>query len=701
MTGPSECYSVGRRLTDCPVLSPHQYTPQASPPGEYPTWRYDGPAPTTFYESPMSYELVKQGKLPPLEQRLPVPEDVQVVNVMEGIGDYGGTWRVMSTRIELGPLNRGHCGQWDANEIDYLPNICKNFEYSDDGKTITMTMRRGMKFSNGDPLTMEDVRFAWEDINQNIEINPVVDPFFLDPVTGNAVKWASVDDARWTMTFDTPVYTVFSGKRGRGMTCSGRRGWCWYSPSTYLKQFHPKFADPTFLQNKINEFGVADYNKLWTIIAAVDLPGAGHGLPCTGGWCMKGTHSDTQGTLTRNHFNFQVDPEGNQLPYPDELTMIRTESREVAVFRAMAGETDGYSTMYQLQEVPLYISNVEKGDYSLRHWPTPGGADGGISFNQTWNDDPEVGRWIRTHDFRRALSIGTDRDVINEVVFLGLAVPQNWVPHPSTLWYPGPEWATIDAQFDPAKANQILDSIGLQKDANGNRLRSDGKGVLELHAVINQDESINVMDLLQSQWKDLGIKLTYTAQSAAHIPIRDNKEYMGFSIDLSTYQMNPWAVTWTSLVPLVKSVHHATKIGEYSQTQGKSGMAPGADQSFLPLAPATNYPADVSGNLMKAQEIWQQGRAFPRTHPERLRIGKEIFSMMADEKYFIGTVAFTGTRRGVYFQRNNFRNVPVTHSRDQFGFWRETYYFEDGIDNLHHPDNRSRQYKSVHFLQGR
>jgi peptide/nickel transport system substrate-binding protein len=560
-----------------------------------------------------------------------------------------------------------------------------------------------MNWSDGDDFTMEDVRFVWEDVNFNPEINKVINPFYRDPVTDNPVKFAVLDDLKWTMTFDTPVYTVFSGKKGRGMTCSGRRDFCWFGPSHYLKQFHPKYADPTFLQNKINEFGVSDWNNLWIIIAAVDLPGAGHGLPCTTAWCMEGTHTDTQGTLSRNHFNHQVDPEGNQLPYADGLTMIRTESREVAIFRSMAGETDAYSTMSQLQEVPLYIQNMVKGDYSIRHWPTPGGADGGISFNQTWNDDPEIGRWIRTKDFRRALSLGMDRDEINQTVFLGVAVPQNWVPHPSTLWYPGPEWATLDIEHDPAKANGILDGLGLtKKDSSGFRMRLDGKGVIELRAVFNPDEAADIGALLQDQWTDIGIKFTFRTQNSAHVPIRNNVEYMGISIDLSAYQANPWAVTWTSLAPLTKSTHHATLIGEWYVSGGTSGMAPsGPDPAYLPLSPAgKSFPADATGNLMRANELWQQGRGFPKLDPERIRIGKEIFKIMAEEKYFINTVAFSGTRRGVVFQRNNFRNVPVTHTRDQFGFWRETYYFEEGIDNFSHDGNRSRKYKSVAFLGG-
>jgi hypothetical protein len=295
--------------------------------------------------------------------------------------------------------------------------------------------------------------------------------------------------------------------------------------------------------------------------------------------------------------------------------------------------------------------------------------------------------------------MGMDRDAINESVFLGIAVPQNWNPHPTTLWYAGADWSSVDANYDPDAANAILDGLGLTaKDSEGYRTRLDGAGPIELAAVLNPDESVDISEMLQNYWKAIGIKYTFRSQNAAHKPIRANQEYMGISIDLSCYQANPWAVTWTSLAPLTSSNHAATKIGEWYYSAGKSGMAKGVDTDFLPLAPEAGFPADPDGGLESANDLWQSGRAYPKLDPKRIEIGKEIFTTMAGNKYFIGTVAFSGTRRGVYFQRNNFRNVPITHSRDQFGFWRETYFFEDGKDNYNHPGNKSRKFKSVSFL---
>ena len=123
------------------------------------------------------------------------------------------------------------------------------------------------------------------------------------------------------------------------------------------------------------------------------------------------------------------------------------------------------------------------------------------------------------------------------------------------------------------------------------------------------------------------------------------------------------------------------------------------DPNWLPLAPEGTFPADPSGNMKRLMEVQQQGLAYTLLHPGRIEIGKELFRINTEELYTISTVGFTGSRRGVYLNRNNVRNQPRTHIRDQHGFVATaTYYFEEGMDNLHHPGNRSKRYKSWSFL---
>src|SRR5581483_3399964 len=95
--------------------------------------------------------------------------------------------------------------------------------------------------------------------------------------------------------------------------------------------------------------------------------------------------------------------------------------------------------------------------------------------------DPVVGKLLATADFRRALSLGIDRDQMNETFWLGLGTPGSAAPGENMPQNPGPEWRKKWSTHDPAKANQMLDALGLtKKDRDGYRLRTDNGERLRL-----------------------------------------------------------------------------------------------------------------------------------------------------------------------------------------------------------------------------
>jgi peptide/nickel transport system substrate-binding protein len=393
--------------------------------------------------------------------------------------------------------------------------------------------------------------------------------------------------------------------------------------------------------------------------------------------------SDSRIHFVRNPYFFQVDPAGNQLPYTDAFTKLKVESRDVAVFRTMAGETDAYTRAFQLGDLPLLQSNAEKGGYQVFLWPSTGGNDVGLHMNQTYNADPEIGKWIRTADFRKALSLGINRDQINEVMFHGLGTIQAWIPHPETPYYPGAQWASVDISHDPVTANKILDDLGLTaKDDEGYRMRADGTGPLTLSIAFPNDESAKISPMIQQMWRDIGIKLNLDSTSVYYQIMRNDTGYMALHTDFSAYHADPWMIGWNRVTPVTTNAQIAAAIGLYFQTQGAEGMAPGPNSEFMPAAPPNNYAADPSGSLMMLQDIYTKGRSLPRFSPERVELGKQIFQTNVEEKYTIGTIGFTATRRGVMVNRTNFRNVPELHIRDKYGFWVETYYFENGLGNF-------------------
>ena len=652
-------------------------------------WHYTGAIPSQFFESPMSAQLVREGKLPPLDQRVPKPEDRMYSVPADEIGTYGGIGRQTMHFVFMGELALSNFGEREADGFTWRPFVGKTWEFGEDGRVLSFTMRDGLKWSDGEDFDMEDVEFAWTELKQA----PYQGDFpvrYRDPVTGNDVKWNKIDDLTFTLTFDSPVYNIMESRMNRGPDC-WIGGMCWFSPKHFLTQFMPEHVGQAKIDQMMKEQDFAEFNDFWNQNTYSFF---NSDSPCARAWCLEVYDSSSTGIVKRNHFFWGFDPEGNQMPYLDGVQQFRQESRDVAVFRWFSGEHDIPATAAgALTEVPLYVQNMEAGDYSVYHWPSFGGNDLGWAFNGTWNEDPYLGQILRTQDFRIAMSYALDRPEINDALFLSLGSIQNFVPRPDNPYYPGDDIRDLHLARDVAKANQLLDSIGLnQRDDEGYRLRPDGdRFSLEMNNT--NPHSIKAAELIGQQLQDVGIEFTVNNSRPG---IRQNDDYTSFSG--SAYQYNPWMLDNTHLAPLGTIFYGGVLIGIWHESKGREGMAPGPDPNFLPLAPPENFAADPSGNIKKLADLWFGGRQHPQFSPGRSEAGKEIYRINAEEKYISGTVAFTGIARGVAVKRNNMRNVPKTHIRDHFGFMSWNYAFEDGQDNLNNPGNRSKKYRSVSFF---
>ena len=115
--------------------------------------------------------LVAQGKLPAVEERLPIMEDVYIIAPPDEIGVYGG---IMQLTAHYSPgwagLIEGGCVRMGASGVDHIPGICKSFDISSDGRVYTFKLRQGARWSDGFPVTTEDFRFAWEDLHSNTRV---------------------------------------------------------------------------------------------------------------------------------------------------------------------------------------------------------------------------------------------------------------------------------------------------------------------------------------------------------------------------------------------------------------------------------------------------------------------------------------------------------------------------------------------------
>ena len=189
--------------------------------------------------------------------------------------------------------------------------------------------------------------------------------------------------------------------------------------------------------------------------------------------------------------------------------MTLAENPEVINLRAIAGEYDYMERFIDLAKLPVFLENAERGHYKVHLDPGFNGSDSELKFNFAYRLDPEIQKWFANLDFRRALALGIDRDQVNEAFFLGLGVTGTPIPADIIPESPGKEYRQRWATLDVAKANAMLDAIGLKKkDAEGFRLRTDNGERLRLQIDVAQTLSPTwpqQAEMIVQQWRAIGI----------------------------------------------------------------------------------------------------------------------------------------------------------------------------------------------------
>ncbi|MCC6178573.1 MAG: ABC transporter substrate-binding protein [Chloroflexi bacterium] len=603
--------------------------------------------PKSFKEAPQLAELVKAGKLPPVEQR--VSAEPLVIKPLHEVGKYGGMWRRGFTgpgdywngfRSGSGP---DHMLFWDYTGEKIVPNIAKGFDLQDDGKTTVLHLRKGMKWSDGQPFTADDFVFWYEDMLLNKELNPTISASFT--INGKPGKVEKVDETTVKFVFPDPYYffpnmlagsTVISAPSfladPTGVSCC--------APAHYLKQFLPKYAGEDKIGQIAKDAGFDNWLLLFKAKASWALNPE---VPTITPWKTVQPINTPVWTLERNPYSIWVDTDGNQLPYMDKIQLTLAENLEVLNLRAVAGEFDMQERHLDIGKLPVFIENQQKGNYKLVLDTADFGADCGLKFNLSFEADPEIGKWFRTVDFRRALALGIDRDQVNETFWLGTGTPGSFVPRDSNKYNPGPEYRTRWATFDPKKAAEMLDKLGLdKKDSEGYRLRTDNGQRLRIELQTFGGQFVQftrIGEMIREHWKKIGIDLT----------VNEVERTLGQRRNIANEnQMYAWQndgsehlFTFPSHVFPFQSIDgNGALYADWFQSNGEKGKEPPPELASLKT---------VYSNFRKA---------FGVPEAEQIKLGKEIWAIAADEVYTIGVVGLGAAVGGVRIFKNNLGNIP-------------------------------------------
>ena len=192
-----------------------------------------------YSEAPMLAERVAAGELPPVEERL--PSNPKVIPVVDSIGTYGGTLRFgdIGERLDEG-LRIRHTGlfRYNFTASEYQADLAESWEWSNENRTLTIKLREGLKWSDGDDFNTEDFRWHWEDIMNDPDISPNGPGGFWRP-GGEVATFEVIDDYTFSYTWAIP-YPIAMDSFGRTHFSSDNS---LYGPSHWLKQYHAKYND--------------------------------------------------------------------------------------------------------------------------------------------------------------------------------------------------------------------------------------------------------------------------------------------------------------------------------------------------------------------------------------------------------------------------------------------------------------------------
>ncbi|SMF68732.1 peptide/nickel transport system substrate-binding protein [Tistlia consotensis] len=613
------------------------------------------PLPKSYLEPDSLKDEVEDHALPPVAERLPKVPLVVDETADRKLGQYGGDLRMLVGRPKdsrlLSVYGYARLVSFDR-DFELKPDILQKVEVQD-GRIFTLYLRPGMRWSDGEPFTAEDFRYWWEDVANNKDFSPTGVPRAMI-VDGQPATFEILDDytVRYSWPEPNPFFLPDLAKSSPLFI---------YRPAHYLKQFHEKYGDAAFIAKMCEKYAVRSWAPLHNRLD--DLYRFNNpDLPVLQPWML--TKEDTgqeRIVAVRNPYFHRVDSNGRQLPYIDRFTLAIT-SPQLIPAKTASGEADLQARGINFSDYTFIKGNEKKAGYTVRLWDTVRGSEMALYPNLNVND-PVWRKLLRDVRFRRALSLATPREEINQVIYFGLGLPGNQSVLPASPLY-DEHYRQAWAEFDPKLANKLLDEIGLTERGDERiRLMPDGR---PLEIVVetsgeNPQES-DVLQLVADGWKKVGIKLFIKPSSRE---VLRNRVFSGDTV------MSLWfglenAIPSSDLppsefVPVQQASFQWPKWGQYYETKGRSGEPVDMEQAK---------------DLMELYEKWlhAKGRA------ERREAWTEILKIDAEEVYTLGLVAKVPQPVVV---TDRLKNVPekAIYNWDpgaQFGVYHPDSFFFSG-----------------------
>jgi ABC-type transport system substrate-binding protein len=597
--------------------------------------------PKTFKEAPPLAELVKAGKLPPVQQR--IGQDPLVIKPLREIGKYGGTWR----RGFTGPFDTSNGHRVAQNDkllyYDYtgtklVPNIARAWEVSADGKVTTLLLRRGMRWSDGQPFTADDFIFWYQDVYLNKDLVPT--PLSVMTVGGKPDRHGEGGRQHRPLRLARAVLRASHRARLRVGHRASRAVRTLRAGRLRPRPLHQAVPPEVHVPGRAQQEG--DGGGCRQLGHAVQEPQrrlperrspggdavedhVAHHQPQLGAGAQSlqrlGGHRRQSAPLHRpDPHDAGREPRGHQPPrHRGRVRLPGPAHRHQQAPRAPGESAEG-----RLPRLPRPLRSGGRRGPLLQSVVREGRGGG------------EVAEHARV---RIALSHAIDRAQINETFVLGLGQTGSGAPGERTLYFPGPEYKTLHATLDVKKANETLDKLGLtKKDAEGYRLRLDGGGRLRLALTtyVGFLPFSQIAEMVVEHWKKIGIRgeVQEMERGAATARMQSNEHQIYFETQWGAdniYGHTPWIFPAEIGIPL------GPLYGVWYSSAGAKGKTPPA-------------------RMRELMDKYRKSLSVKDT--ERVNMAKDVWKIALDELWMIPVVSNSPASQGVRVIKTNMGNIP-------------------------------------------
>jgi peptide/nickel transport system substrate-binding protein len=468
---------------------------------------------------------------PPPGVKMPFPDALIATDITPGKRGGNFTYSTFGEPKTFNPITANESSSVDllfrmfdslldydySNQI-YYPRLLKECYMEADKRNWILRFRDGLKWSDGQPITADDILFTMEVIYDKKVVTPAKDTL---QVAGQPIQFEKIDNLTVRAKLAQP-----SGS------------------------FHVMMSSVQIIPKHALE---ADFRagKFMSIYNVNVDPAK---VVCSGPFKLKNYAPGQRVILERNPYYYKYDRNGTQLPYLDTFTFAITPDSDAMILRFQGGEADGTGSP-KPEQVPDLRDRQKQGNYTL-YDEGPGAYLSYLWFNMKRGANPKSHRpytdpfkqeLFNNENFRKACYHALNKQAIIDSILRGLA--QNvWSNETPALKY----WYNPNVQkyeYDPAKAKALLEKEGY-KDRNGDGIREDAKGnKLSFSIITNKGNKLreDAAQLLVNDLKAVGIdaQTQFVEFTTLVVMINDSYEYdacylsFGGSIHPIT-SMNTW-----------------------------------------------------------------------------------------------------------------------------------------------------------------